>query len=339
MLFEQLKRREFFGLVGGAALAWPSAACAQQSQQVRRIAVVHPTAPIADMSETGDSPTYSALFKELRRLGHVEGRNLIVERFSGEGRTEHYAELARDVVRRSPDLIVVTYGPLVRNFKAATTTIPIVGIMGDPVAQGIVANLARPGGNITGVSVVAGLEIWPKRLQILLEVVPTSSRVGFLASRQQWDLSQGPVVTLRQAAGQLGISLLGLPLEGPIRQSEYRRAFEVMMNERVDALIVYDQAENFTNRRLIVELAEKARLPTVYPYREYFDIGGLIAYGSDAAGVFRRAASYVDQILRGAKPGEIPIYLESKFELLLNLKPPRRSALPFRPRFSCAPTR
>jgi putative tryptophan/tyrosine transport system substrate-binding protein len=190
--------------------------------------------------------------------------------------------------------------------------------MADPVAFGIVPNLARPGGNITGISVDAGLEIWAKRLQILREVVPTAAKVGYLTPRPSWDLAQGRAV--QEAARGLGISLSGPPLDQPIQETEYRRVLGVMSHERLDGLIVSDIADNFTYRRLIVRLAEAAQLPTVYPYRTYFEEGGLMVYGSDVAALFRLVASYIDQILRGAKPGEIPIYLESKFELLINLK-------------------
>jgi putative ABC transport system substrate-binding protein len=320
-----MRRREFITLLGSAT-AWPLAARAQQTDKVHRIALVHPSAAIAEMNETGDHPGYLAFFQALRRLGYVEGRNLVVERYSGEGRIEHYAELVRDVVRLKPDLIFVASGPMLPDFKTATTTIPIVGLMGDPLLTGIVGSLARPGGNITGISVIAGSEIWGKRLQILLEIVPTASKVGLLASSQTWKLPQGTVTTLREAAARFGISLLGPPLES-IQQSEYRRVFEVMAGERADALIVGDQPEHSPNRRLIVDLAAKARLPTLYPYRVYFDVGGLIVYGSDFTGVYRRAADYIDQILRGARPGELPIYQETKFELLLNLKAARALGL------------
>jgi putative ABC transport system substrate-binding protein len=171
---------------------------------------------------------------------------------------------------------------------------------------------------LLGVSVDAGLEIWAKRLQILQEVVPTARKVGYLNLRSSWDLAQGRA--LQEAARRLGIALSGPPLEQPIQETEYRRVLGTMSHEHLDGLIVSDIADNFTYRRLIVRLAEAAQLPTVYPYRTYFEEGGLMVYGSDVAALYRLVASYIDQILRGAKPGEIPIYLESKFELLINLK-------------------
>ena len=308
-------RREFMSLLGGAAATWPIAA---QAQPVNRIAIVRPAGSVAEMTEAGDNPSYTVLFKELRRLGYVERQNLIVERYSAEGHRERYAELAREVVRTRPHLIIAVSSPLVLMFKAVTDAIPVIGVMADPVAFGIVSNLARPGGNITGISVDAGLEIWAKRLQILREVVPTAAKVGYLTPRPSWDLAQGRAV--QEAAQRLGISLSGPPLDEPIQETEYRRVLGVMSHERLDGLIVSDIADNFTYRRLIVRLVEAAQLPTVYPYRTYFEEGGLMVYGSDVAALFRLVASYIDQILRGAKPGEIPIYLESKFELLINLK-------------------
>jgi putative tryptophan/tyrosine transport system substrate-binding protein len=209
-----MKRREFITLLGVAA-AWPLAARAQQTAKTHRIALVHPSASIADMSESGGNPYYPALFKELRRLGYIEGVNLVVTRYSGEGREERFPELCQEVVRTKPDVIVTAASRLVLSFKAATDTVPVVASMADPVPFGIVANIARPGGNITGVSVEAGSEIWGKRLQVLREAVPTASKVGFLGSRQIWSLPQ--VDALRKAAQQLGISLLGPPIESPIQ--------------------------------------------------------------------------------------------------------------------------
>ena len=319
-----MRRREFIAGLGSAA-GWPLAARAQQSANVYLIAIVRTSGSIADMTEAGDNPSYSVLFKELRRLGYIERQNLIVERHSGEGHQERYTEIANEVVRTRPDLIVAVSSPLVLIFKAVTDTIPVVGVMADPVAYGVVPNLARPGGNITGVSVDAGLEIWAKRLQILQEVVPTARKVGYLNLRSSWDLAQGRA--LQEAARRLGIALSGPPLEQPIQATEYRRVLGTMSHEHLDGLIVSDIADNFTHRRLIVSLAEIARLPTIYPYRAYFEEGGLMVYGSDLTALYRRVASYIDQILRGAKPGEIPIYLEAKFELLINLKATRALGL------------
>jgi len=291
---------------------------AEQPGKLYRIAIVHPSAPVAEMTDTG-SPRFSALFKELRRHGYVEGKNVVVERYSGSGQTEHYAELANEVVRHKPDLILTITSRMVLNIKAATTAIPIVGLMADPVALGIVDGLAHPGGNITGISTDAGPDIWSKRLDLMREAAPRTSRVGFLASRTVWESPIG-VAGLRLAAQQMGISLIGPPLEGTLQEQEYRRVFEAMLQDRADALIVGDQAENLTQRRLIVELAATSGLPAIYPYREQAEVGGLMAYAPDLSDVYRRAAYYIDRILKGTKAGEMPIYLAVKFDLVINMK-------------------
>jgi putative ABC transport system substrate-binding protein len=310
-----MRRREF---IAGLLLAGTMQRVqAQQPAKVYRIAVVSPAVPVAEMTETSPLRAYRALFTELRRLGYVEGHNLVVERYSGEGRTEHYAELARQVVRLKPDLIQATSIVMVQHFKAATATIPIVGLTGYPVEAGLVASLARPGGNITGVSVDAGIEIWSKRIEYLKETVPSASRVGFLAIPFAWEHA-GRV--LREAAPAMGMSLVGTPLEGTLQEVEYRRVFEAITQQHADVLIVSPETENYVNRRLIFELSEKARLPAIYPYREFVEAGGLMAYGYDVGEVGHRAAGYIDQILKGANAGEIPIYQMTKFELIINVK-------------------
>jgi putative ABC transport system substrate-binding protein len=323
-----MRRREFIVLLAGA-VARPLAAQAQKSPEMRRLAIVHPSSPVAELTETGN-PRYVAFFKELRRLGHVEGKNIAVERYSGEGRTEHFAELASEVVGRNPDLILTNRSLLVLKFKAATTTIPIVGLMADPVLFGIVESLARPGGNITGVSTDAGLEIWSKRLDLLREVVPGISKVGYLASREVWEFPT-TIEVLQGPAEQMGISLIGPPLEGPLQEQEYRRVFEALAQGHPDALIVGDQAENLTYRRIIIELAAKSGLPALYPYLEQAEAGGLMAYAPEQLDLFRRAAGCVAEILNGAKPSDIPVYLASKFELVINLKTAKMLGLTISP--------
>jgi len=315
-----MRRRDFIKVVVGSAAAWPLTAHAQQTAKMHRIALVHPSVSIADMRESGGYPLYAVLFKELRRLGYIEGVNLVVARYSAEGREERYPELCQEVVRTNPDIIVTARSNLALCFKAATATIPVVTTMGDPVPFGIVANIARPGGNITGVAVEAGQEIWGKRLQVLREVVPTAAKVGFLGSRLIWDLPHGQIDALRQAAQQLGISLVGPPIESPIQDEEYRRVLGAMAQEHVDGVIIGDQSENVAYGQLIVDLVRTAKLPTVFPYREYFELGALMAYGPSFSDAWRRLAGYIDQILKGAYPGDLPIYLMSKFDLLINLK-------------------
>jgi putative ABC transport system substrate-binding protein len=201
--------------------------------------------------------------------------------------------------------------------KAATPTIPIVGIASDPVAAGIVPSLARPGGNITGASVDAGLEVWGKRLELLKQVIPSLSRVGFLADREVWD-AYGPA--LREAAQRAGLNFVGPLLHGVLQEREYRRVIVAIADAGAQALLASDQSENITNRGLISELATAARLPGMYAYPEFVSSGGLMAYGVKLSEVYRGAAGQIDQILRGTKPGEIPYQQATKFAFAINLK-------------------
>jgi putative ABC transport system substrate-binding protein len=327
-----MRRRDLLsGLL--LATATRNAAHAQPSGKVYRIAIVRPSGRVAEDSEVGDHPYFPAFFKELRRLGYVEGQNLVVERFSGEGQTERGAELARTVVASKPDVIIAISPRSLLHLKEATTTIPITAITSDPVSLGLVTNLARPGGNFTGVSVDAGIALLGKRLEILKEAAPTISRVGFPVLRPAWEGTVIPRFAneVRQAAAQLGITLLGAVLDSPVHEAEYRRAFAAMAQERVDALLVSEAPENFTHRRLIIELAEKARLPTMSSYRDYVALGGLMAYGIDLVDVFLRIAGQVDKILKGANSGDIPFQQPTKFELIINAKTARALGLEMPP--------
>jgi putative ABC transport system substrate-binding protein len=203
-------------------------------------------------------------------------------------------------------------------FKEATSTIPIVANMADPIAWGVVGSLARPGGNITGICDVEGEEIYGKRLDLLRDLIPGAARVGYLASREVAESIHG--VDMRKAAQQAGISLVGPPLE-TVSEAEYRRVFELMKQERADGLIVSSQAETYAFSRLIIELVEQSRLPTIFPDGDFAKQGGLIGYGTIGwVDLYRRLADYIDRILKGAKPGELPIELPTKFELVINLK-------------------
>ena len=278
---------------------------------------MHPVRPVGDMTEGGER-VYKVFFSELRRLGYVEGKNLVVERRSGEGRTGRYPDLAREVVQLRPDVIYANSTPLVAAFKAATTTIPIVGTTDDPVASGLVASLARPGGNITGFSVVVGDEIFGKYVELLRQAVPGVSRVGFLLRHAAWEGRYGRA--MREATQHAGLTLVGAPLNDPIQEPEYRRMFAMLARERVQTLVVSDHAENFAHYRLIVALAAEGRLPAVYPFRNFADAGGLMVYGFDVADVWLGAARYIDQILKGANPGQLPYQRPTKFELVINMK-------------------
>jgi putative tryptophan/tyrosine transport system substrate-binding protein len=311
-----MQRRAFIAGLGGTAMIWPLAARAQQSSRMKRIAIVSPATKIGDMSVNGHR-IYRMFFEELSRLGYVEGRNLVVERYSGEGRTEHYADLARQVVNTHPDLIFQITTRLALNFKAETTTIPIVTITADPIAGGLVSSLARPGGNITGVSVDAGIEVLGKRLALLLEATSKLSNARFLVSQLNWERFVGAAA--REAARQAGISLAGEPMSS-FNEQEYRRVFNAMEHERVDGILVSDESEHFTYRRLLVELAAKTRIPAIYAHRESVELGGLMAYSFDLEEVFRNSARQIAEILKGANPGDMPFRQATKFQLVINVK-------------------
>jgi putative tryptophan/tyrosine transport system substrate-binding protein len=313
-----MKRREFIAVLGGAA-ALPLVARAQQPAKMKRIAIVHPNIDVSDLSITSEHLGYRTLFEELRRRGYSEGRNLVVERYSAGGQTDRYADLARDVVRTNPDLILPIANPLVQSFKEATTTIPLVAVAGNVVASGFVPSLARPGGNITGISTdVGGLDIWGKRLGLLLEATPKSSNARFLTLRSYWERLQGEAV--RKEATQLGISMDGELLDGTIDESQIRRVFTAMEQDRVDALMVLDDAGLFPHRQLIVELAAKSRIPTIYAHRIFVEPGGLMTYSFDLAEMYRHVAEQIDKILRGEKPGDIPVFQATRYEFIVNLK-------------------
>jgi putative ABC transport system substrate-binding protein len=264
------------------------------------------------------SPYYRAFFEELSRLGYVEGQNLGVERYSGEGRPERYAELARDVVNTHPDLIIAVAARLSLDFKTATTTIPIVSLINDPIVLGLVPSIARPGGNITGVTISGGLELIGKRLGLLVEAMPKLSTVGYLVSRPYWEDLRGAAA--REVAKQAGISLKAALMDSAFNEAEYQRVFRSMEQDRADALMVSDEAEHRANSATIVELAAKARIAAIYSYRDFVEAGGLMAYSIDLAEIYRHLANLIDKVLRGANPGDIPFYQPTKFELSINLK-------------------
>ena len=309
-----MRRREFeIGLLLAAA-TWPARA---QQRALPRIALFHPAIPVSLLTETGGGTAWRAFFGELRRLGYVEGQNLLIERYSAEGYHERYAGIAREIVGSNPDLIVTGTNPVVLAFKAVTSTVPIVAFMIDPLKAGLVRSLARPGGNLTGITLDPGIEIWGKRLELLREAIPSTARVAFLSMREGWEGSFGQ--TMRDVASRLGISLFSMLPSGGTT-AEVERVFAEMAAERPDAVLLTGEGDQYANRQLIAELARKYRMPTMCPYRDYVDAGGLIAYTIDLAELLRRMAGDVQQILMGAKPGDIPIYQPTKFELLINQK-------------------
>jgi putative tryptophan/tyrosine transport system substrate-binding protein len=311
-----MRRRDVIGgLLASAALQ----AQAQQRPRVYRIAMAAPSTPVTDMSEAGGFPELQALFRELRRLGYVEGQNLVVARYSAEGRADRFPELARDIVNSNPDLIFVITGRFARHFAAATATIPIVMMGGDPITWGVTTNLARPSANITGVVVDAGVVIESKRLELLKEIVPNAAKIGYLTPRSVWESPYG--ANAREAAQRLGISLHGMLLESPIQEAEYRRVFAAAAGN-VQALMVPDVEEHLRHAQLILDWAEQLRVPGMYFDRRFTDAGGLMAYtgGAAAEDLGHRVAERIDRIFTGAKPGDIPFWLPTKFELIISLK-------------------
>ncbi len=327
-----MQRREFIAgtaTIAALGFAHPVFAQTTPSPGVKRIAIFHPTEPPEGLTINGLG-TYKTFFGELNRFGYLEGQNLIVERYSALGRPDRYGDLARQIVASHPDLIVSGNGALALVLKSLTATIPIITASGDPVAVGLVTSLGRPGGNITGVSVDPGFEVWSKRLQLLSETASdrlTNVRVLAATTLQWWDAAGG---TVREAAQRTGVAItVAFFGDGIIDHAAYERVFDAMEKDRVDGLMVGDAAEHVTNRQQIVDLAARYRLPTIYPFREFVEVGGLLSYGVDRAELMRRLAGMTEQVLRGAKPRDIPFYQLTKFELVLNRAAAKSLALDF----------
>jgi len=293
--------------------ATPRAVEAQQAGKVFRIGILTNALPGAPQV----SRDWEAFRKVLAENGWIEGRNIVTEYRWVEGRIERFPLLAAELVSLKPDLIVAVTGPAARAARQATTTIPIVMVYAfDPVGDGLVASLARPGGNITGLMFVVGPEIVGKQLELLKEVLPKVSRVAVLFNP---DTAAAPIfVRETQAAAQaLAMKLQLLEVRNP---GELEGAFAAMTKEGAGALLVLPLPFNFAHTRRIVDLAAESRLPAVYPFRESAEVGGLLAYATNAPDMYRRAATYVDKILKGAKPGDLPVEQPTKFELVINLR-------------------
>jgi putative tryptophan/tyrosine transport system substrate-binding protein len=307
-----MRRREFTIGVLLVATARPAQA---QKPAKRRLAILHPAIPAAKITE---DIFWRGFFADLGRLGYVEGENLIVDRYSAEGHHERYPDLAREIVASHPDVIVTVSIPVVIALTAATRTIPIVAnMLEDPVKAGLVASLARPGINLTGVHRDAGVEIWGKRLETLKEAIPSASTVAIVGLRGLWGGPAGQA--LRDTSGRLGISLIGMLLHEGTPQ-EIERVFAAMAQQRPDAVLVSGEGDQYAHRQLIVELAEKNRLPAMYATGDYVERGGLMGYVADDPEARTRLVDDVRQILSGAKLGDIPIYQTTKFDFVINLK-------------------
>jgi ABC-type uncharacterized transport system substrate-binding protein len=323
-----MRRRQFLHGFGSAAIAWPLVARAQQQPaKMKRLAMVHPSDPVASFVPSYSRP-YRVFFDELSRLGFVEGKNLVVERYSAAGQPDRFPQLAYDVVDTHPDVIFSMSGSTGLAFKAATTTIPIVTTSSDPLAQGLVSNIAKPGENLTGTAINAGLEIWGKRIALLKETLPKLSNLCVLAqTRKGWE---GPFNSeVRQAAKAVSTALNAVVFDGKFDEAEYQRVFAALEQDRPDAFIVLSYPVHLTNRVTIVELAAKHRLPAMYPYSEFVEVGGLMSYSSDLTELLRSTGNQIGQILNGTNPGDIPFSQVTRYELSLNLKTAKSLGLEF----------
>jgi len=303
-----IKRRKFLTLFGGAVLAWPLAVRAQPMAKVWHVGMLETTAA------TLNATNLDAFKQALRQLGYIEGQNLIVEYRSGDGHIERFPQLAAELVRLNVDIIITRGTPAALAAKKATATIPIVmAAIGEPVETGMVASLARPGGNVTGLSAFV-TELTAKRIEIMREVIPQLSRMALIdnmANRSvpaQWDET-------KRAAFALGIQ----PQLYDVRKAEdIERAFSSAIAQRVNALSVGNDSVVIANRIQVVQLAAKHRLPAIYATRDFVDAGGLLSYAAHYPDLYRRAAAYVDKIFKGAKPADLPIEQPTRIELIIN---------------------
>ena len=293
-----------------ALLATPLAAGAQQAGKIYRIGVLE------TISATLNVANLNALRQGLRELGYVEGQNVVIEYRSADGRAERFPDLATELVRLKVDLIVTRGTPAARAAKNVTGAIPVVmAAIGEPLGTSVVAGLARPGGNVTGLSAFV-TELEGKRLELLREMVPRIARIAALFNMSNpfflpvWK-------ELEASARSQGLQAQLLDLRDP---RDIGRAFDTAIKQRVDALSVGIDAVTQANPRLIADLAAKHRLPAIYPSREFVDAGGLISYGVSYPDLYRRAATFVDKIFKGATPGNLPVEQPTRFELVINLK-------------------
>jgi ABC-type uncharacterized transport system substrate-binding protein len=293
---------------------------AQQAGKILRIGFLDTS------TASGMAVLLDAFRQEMSKLGWIEGKNLTIEYRFAEGKIDRLPELAADLIRLNVDLIVTTGAPPASAAKKATTTIPIVmANTGDPVGEGMVASLARPGGNVTGLSSL-GTELNSKRLEVLKDAVPKLARVGLLRGTA----ISPQLKELRPAAVALKLELEEIETQSDSKGLE--SAFQTAKQKRVDAIMTITARRFFAERKRIVELAGKNRLPAIYFQKEFVDEGGLMSYGADYDDLFRRAATYVDKILKGAKPADLPVQQATKFEFVINLKAAKQIGLTIPPR-------
>jgi putative ABC transport system substrate-binding protein len=307
---QHLRRREFITCIGGAAMLWPLAAHGQLRADVPRVGYLF------SFTQPQGRHLWEACRDGLRELGYVEGQNINLEPRWAEGQHDRLPGLAAELVRLKVDVIVAAATPASRAAKAATSTIPIVIVaVGEPVKAGLVASVARPGGNVTGLGLLTP-DLSGKRLEMLLEILRKVSRVMVLMN------PDNPVSAIfwnetKAAAQTLGADLQRLDVRKP---AEIEPAFVAITAAAADALLVFDDPMLWSNRARIVALAAARKIPAMYGLREYADEGGLMSYGPDRPDQYRRTAIYVDKILKGANPADLPVEQPAKFELVVNLK-------------------
>jgi len=279
--------------------------------------MINPAMKPADMRIGGD-PNYTIIFEEMKRLGYVEGVNLIVDRYSAEGRFDRFPEIARDVVATQPDVIYSISTRMARALQTETHTIPVVAWMTDPVTVGIASSLARPGGNFTGVSADAGAELGTKSIQLFSEAVGKLSNVRMLATPATWEIPNAKA--MREAAEKLSIPFRLEALHSPINEAEYRRAFDAMQRDHVDGVVISNEPEHYINGQLLGRLAQEYRLPAISSYSSSVEAGALMSYAQDLKGRARRLAAQIVEILNGGNPAEMPFFQETHWDLVINLK-------------------
>ncbi len=304
-----MRRRDFIKLFGGAAAAWPLAARAQQAAKVPRIGYLSPATKL--------SPRDRSFLQALHELGYVEGKNILIEYRFAAGKFDRLADLAAELVQLDVDVIVAVVTQASLAAKAATKTIPVVMLgVADPVASGLVTSLARPGANVTGTSSMT-TEVTGKSLELLKELIPKLSRVAVL-----WNPANAVFQAQMLKASERVAHVLGLQLQevGARGSGQLDRAFDAIAKANVGAVLVLADPIFAVHRARIIDFAAKTRLPAVYGITDHATAGGLMSYAPDMAGQFRRAAVYVDKILKGAKPAELPVEQPTRFELVINRK-------------------
>ena len=303
-----MKRRDFITLIGGAAAAWPLTARAQQPAKLRTIGFLYQSTPSVESARA------AAFLQQLHKLGWIEGSTIAIEYRSAAGRPERMAEIAAEFVQLKVDVIVTSGTATVIALKRATTAIPIVfGAAGDPVDTGLVASLARPGGNVTGLSILS-TDLIGKRLDLLRELVPGLRQLAIMANVDN-ALTVQEMGNVRAAAGSLGLEVAAMEIR---RADDIAPAIE-RLKGHADALYICAEGLVNSNRVRLNALALAARLPTMHGLREYLEAVGLMPYGANIPDLFRRAAEFVDKILRGTKPADIPVEQPIKFDLAINL--------------------